>query len=276
MRRVLLLGFTPFSIIAVDNVMIIAMNAVLQRYGGAAQGDAAGDLRHHRAELHAGGHHAAGRHQRRHAAHSKLQLRRATGRSACGRRRSTFSCWCWRSTAVMMLVALAVRGRCSCGCSPPTPRVADQAVWAIRVCTLALLPLGLQYEIVDGFTAHWAGALLRCRCRFWRKAGLLRGAVCAPGGLRRAGGVLCRARVGRAGPGGFHRGLPAGHPPHSAAAGERPAGRMSRYSQEGRRRSSRRTLDQSNSAVSSSRFAGRSSSSRPAACASMPSSRCGV
>ncbi len=38
-RRVLLLGFTPFSIIAVDNAMIIAMNAVLQRYGGAGQGD---------------------------------------------------------------------------------------------------------------------------------------------------------------------------------------------------------------------------------------------
>ena len=39
MRRVLLIGFTPFAIIAVDNVMIIAMNAVLKRYGGAAQGD---------------------------------------------------------------------------------------------------------------------------------------------------------------------------------------------------------------------------------------------
>ena len=38
-RRVLLLGFTPFSIIAVDNAMIIAMNAVLQRYGGASEGD---------------------------------------------------------------------------------------------------------------------------------------------------------------------------------------------------------------------------------------------
>ena len=33
------MGFTPFLIIAIDNVMIIAMNAVLQRYGGAALGD---------------------------------------------------------------------------------------------------------------------------------------------------------------------------------------------------------------------------------------------
>ena len=39
MRRVLSIGFTPFAIIAVDNIMIIAMNAILQKYGGAAQGD---------------------------------------------------------------------------------------------------------------------------------------------------------------------------------------------------------------------------------------------
>ena len=39
MGRVLVTGLTPFLIIAVDNVMIIALNAVLQRYGGAEQGD---------------------------------------------------------------------------------------------------------------------------------------------------------------------------------------------------------------------------------------------
>ena len=39
MGRVLALGFSPFIIIAMDNVMIIAMNALLQRYGGAAEGD---------------------------------------------------------------------------------------------------------------------------------------------------------------------------------------------------------------------------------------------
>ena len=39
MLRVLLTGLTPFVIIAVDNMMIIALNAVLQRYGGPEQGD---------------------------------------------------------------------------------------------------------------------------------------------------------------------------------------------------------------------------------------------
>ena len=40
--RILLTGLTPFVIIAVDNVMIIALNAVLQRYGGPEQGDLLG------------------------------------------------------------------------------------------------------------------------------------------------------------------------------------------------------------------------------------------
>ena len=39
MRKILSIGFTPFIIIAIDNVMIIAMNAVLQNYGGPAEGD---------------------------------------------------------------------------------------------------------------------------------------------------------------------------------------------------------------------------------------------
>ena len=38
-KKVLALGFTPFAIIAIDNVMIIAMNAILQKYGGAEMGD---------------------------------------------------------------------------------------------------------------------------------------------------------------------------------------------------------------------------------------------
>ncbi len=39
MGQILKTGFTPFAIIAVDNVMIIAMNALLQRYGGPQRGD---------------------------------------------------------------------------------------------------------------------------------------------------------------------------------------------------------------------------------------------
>ena len=39
MLRILAVGMTPFLIIGVDNVMIIAMNAILQSYGGAELGD---------------------------------------------------------------------------------------------------------------------------------------------------------------------------------------------------------------------------------------------
>ena len=46
--------------------------------------------------------------------------------------------------------------------------MADQAVWAIRVCSLALLPLGIRYEIVDGFTAL-GQVRYSLPLSFWRK-----------------------------------------------------------------------------------------------------------
>ena len=39
MRQVLAIGLTPFIIVALDNVMIIALNAQIQRYGGEMRGD---------------------------------------------------------------------------------------------------------------------------------------------------------------------------------------------------------------------------------------------
>ena len=60
MRRVLLIGFTPFAIIAVgqrDDHRHERRAQALWRRGA---GRHAAHLRHHRAELHAGGHHAAG------------------------------------------------------------------------------------------------------------------------------------------------------------------------------------------------------------------------
>ena len=80
-RRVLTLGFTPFSIIAVDNAMIIAMNAVLQRYGGAGEGDLLITVATIVQSFMLVVTMPLGRHQRRHAAHLEFQLRRAKGRS---------------------------------------------------------------------------------------------------------------------------------------------------------------------------------------------------
>ena len=39
MRKVLTIGFTPFIIVAFDNILIISLNSVIQRYGGPEQGD---------------------------------------------------------------------------------------------------------------------------------------------------------------------------------------------------------------------------------------------
>ena len=46
--------------------------------------------------------------------------------------------------------------------------VAEQALWAIRVCTLSLVPLGIQYAIVDGFTAI-GQVRFSLPLSFWRK-----------------------------------------------------------------------------------------------------------
>lgn len=39
MLRILYLGFSPFLILATDSLILIIMNTVLQKYGGASQGD---------------------------------------------------------------------------------------------------------------------------------------------------------------------------------------------------------------------------------------------
>ena len=273
MRRVLLIGFTPFAIIAVDNVMIIAMNAVLKRYGGAAQGDmlltcatiAQSFMLVVTMPL-------GGISSSTQTILSFNYGARRPDRVREAQKRVFVLCAVY--TGLMMLVAWTCGGVFA-RLFTTDAGMADQAVWAIRVCSLALLPLGIQYEIVDGFTAL-GQVRYSLPLSFWRKLVYFVALFALPAAFGARAAFFAEPRVGCAGPGGFHRGLSVGHPPHSAAAGERPAGRMSRYSQEGRRRSSRRTLDQSNSAVSSSRSAGRSSSSRPAACASMPSSRCGV
>ncbi len=149
-RRVLAIGFTPFVIIAIDNIMIIVMNAVLQRYGG-AEGDflitcatiaqsfmlvvtmPLGGISGGTQTI-LGYNYGAGRPDRVQRAQRWIFL----------------LCVCY--TALLFLLARL--------CGPLFVRlftsdavVAEKAFWAIKVCTLSIIPLGLQYEIVDGFTA---------------------------------------------------------------------------------------------------------------------------
>ena len=150
MGRVLVQGLTPFLIIAVDNVMIIAMNAVLQRYGGAARGDLLvtcntivqsfmlvitmplGGI--------SGG----------------TQSILGYNYGACQTDRVLkaqryIAGLCMGFTAVMFVLA-RLAGPLFVGLFTDQPELAALAQRAIGICTLAIVPLGLQYAIVDGFT----------------------------------------------------------------------------------------------------------------------------
>ena len=167
MRRVLAIGFTPFAIIAVDNVMIIAMNAVLKEYGGAAEGDMLvtcatiaqsfmlvvtmplGGI--------SGGtqtilsyNYGARRFDRVKQAQRKIFL------------------LCAGYTALLTAVAW-FGGAWFVRLFTNEAAVKENALRAVRICTLALLPLGLQYEIVDGFTAI-GKVRFSLPLSFWRKA----------------------------------------------------------------------------------------------------------
>lgn len=149
--RVLVMGFTPFIIIAIDNVMIIAMNAVLQHYGGAAEGDMLitcativqsfmlvvtmplGGI--------SGGtqtilsyNYGAGQTQRVLQAQKYIVI------------------LCVAFTTSMFILA-RLAGPLFVSLFTKDAELAGQAFWAIKVCTLAIIPLGVQYELVDGFTA---------------------------------------------------------------------------------------------------------------------------
>ena len=150
-KKVLTLGFTPFAIIAIDNVMLIAMNAILQKYGGAEMGDRLvtcaviaqsfmlvmtmplGGI--------SGGTQSIlsynyGAHQFDRVRAAQKYIRRL----------------CMGFTAVMMVLAFAAGGL-FVRLFTQDEEVARLSVWAIRVCMLAAIPLGAQYAIVDGFTA---------------------------------------------------------------------------------------------------------------------------
>ena len=150
-KRVLRLGFAPFSIVAVDNVMIISMNAVLQRYGGAAQGDmlitcatiAQSFLLVVTMPL---GGISSGTQTILAFNYGAMRMDRVRE----GQRRIFSLCVLY--TAVMFVLAWLV-GPLFVRLFTRDAQQAALSGWAIRVCTLAIIPLGLQYEVVDGFTA---------------------------------------------------------------------------------------------------------------------------
>lgn len=166
MGRILLMGFTPFIIIAIDNVMLISMNAVLQRGGGAQAGDmlvtcntivqsfmlvvtmplggitsgTQGILSYN---------FGAGRKDR------VLEAQKYIARySVC--------------YGVLMFVLARVGGHLFIRLFTSDPVLMEQAYRTIGICTSMAIPLSIQYVIVDGFTGM-GKVQLALPLSFWRK-----------------------------------------------------------------------------------------------------------
>ena len=150
MRRILTTGITPFLIISVDSVMIIAMNTVLQRYGGPELGDRMvtcatiaqsfmllvtmplGGISGGTQTILAFNYGARRRDR-------ILQAQTCILRMCAG-------------YTVLLFVLARLAGPLFVRLFTASPDLAEEAFSAIKVCTLAIIPLSVQYELVDGFT----------------------------------------------------------------------------------------------------------------------------
>lgn len=149
MLSVLKMGATPFAIIAVDNIMIIAMNALLQKHGG-PQGDTLITINTIVQSfmlvltMPLGG--ISGGTQ------CILSYNYGAGNSL--RVLHAQRCIAGLCTAYTLLLFAAARlaGPIFVALFTSDPSLNAQACTAIKICTLAAVPLGIQYAIVDGFT----------------------------------------------------------------------------------------------------------------------------
>ena len=150
MGRVMATGFTPFIIIAFDNVMIIALNSLLQKYGGAGQGDllvAAATIAQSFmlvVTMPLGGitggtgsilgyNYGAGQPKRILEAQKFILL------------------LCLGYTTLLFLIGQGVPGL-FVSIFSSDPQVGELAARAIRIYTLGVIPLAVQYTVIDGFT----------------------------------------------------------------------------------------------------------------------------
>ena len=149
-RRVLVMGLAPFLMYAIDSLMVIALNTVLQRYGGQAQGDqlvAAATISQSFLLL------------------VTLPLEGITGGTSSilgfnfGAGRPDRIWEAEKYILALSLVFTSVLMLLGQGGAAlfaqlftPDPQVAALAARAVRLTTLGIVPLSLQYVVVDGFT----------------------------------------------------------------------------------------------------------------------------
>ena len=166
MGRVLKLGFTPFAIIAVDNVMIIAMNALLQKYGGPTQGDILVTVNTIVQSfmlvvtMPLGG--ISGGTQcilsYNYGACNSLRVQKA----------HRFIMAICAGYNTLMFVLAHTCGPLFISLFTEDARIAAEAFRAIKIVTIAIIPLGVQYAIIDGLTGM-GQVQLSLPLSFWRK-----------------------------------------------------------------------------------------------------------
>lgn len=166
MLRVLKMGFTPFMIIAADNIMLITMNALLQKHGG-ANGDTLITVNTIVQSF---------------MLVMTMPLGGISGGTQCIlsynygagfsdrvlKAQRYIAAMCAGYTAILFVLA-RVAGGAFASLFTADAAIKEQACWAIRVCTLMAVPLGVQYSIVDGFTGM-GQIQMSFPLSFWRKA----------------------------------------------------------------------------------------------------------
>ncbi len=166
-RQILRLGFSPFVIIAFDNILIITMNMVLQSYGGPERGDmmvTCGTIMQSfmlMVTMPLGGITAGTQSILGYNYGAKRVRRVRQAEKEILKLTIVF-------TAVMMVLA-QVCGRYFALIFTRNPEYVAMSVKAIRISTLMIIPLAFQYTFVDGFTGMGiAGVAISLS--FFRKA----------------------------------------------------------------------------------------------------------
>ncbi|MCD7908652.1 MAG: MATE family efflux transporter [Clostridium sp.] len=150
MKQVLVVGLSPFLIIASDSVLIIMMNTIIQHYGGELQGDMLltcntivqsfmlmitmplGEITGGTQTI-MGYNYGAGRPDRIRRAEKHIVLLGLV------------------FTSVMFLIANTIP-QYFVSIFTRDPEYTGITSWAIRVYTMCIIPLAVQYTVVDGFT----------------------------------------------------------------------------------------------------------------------------
>ena len=150
MKKILTVGLSPFIIIALDNIMIIAMNAILQKYGGPQHGDLLitcatiaqsfmlvvtmplGGITGGTQTILAFNY-GAKRFDRVKTAEKYIMLLSAL-------------------YTTLLFILANVAGQYFVRLFTTESTLTLAAIKAIKICSLMIIPLAIQYSIVDGFT----------------------------------------------------------------------------------------------------------------------------